>query len=66
MQRTLWIFILVASIHEGVDTSTPNETENFREPLSAVADQLLRDVTKSQEAVQSTIENKRNGADDQS
>jgi site-specific recombinase XerD len=28
------------------------ETENFREPLAAVADQLLRDVTKSELAVQ--------------
>jgi hypothetical protein len=28
------------------------ETENFREPLAAVADQLLRDVTKSGEVTQ--------------
>jgi hypothetical protein len=28
------------------------ETENFRKPLAAVADQLLRDVTKSDEAMQ--------------
>jgi len=28
------------------------EIENFREPLTAVADQLLRDVTKSDEVVQ--------------
>ncbi len=28
------------------------EIENFREPLAAVADQLLRDVTKSEQAVQ--------------
>jgi integrase len=28
------------------------EVENFREPLTAVADQLLRDVTKSEEAMQ--------------
>jgi hypothetical protein len=28
------------------------EIENFREPLAAVADQLLRDVTKSDGAMQ--------------
>ena len=28
------------------------ETENFREPLAAVANQLLRDVTKSDLTVQ--------------
>ncbi len=28
------------------------EIENFREPLAAVADQLLRDVAKSEQAVQ--------------
>jgi integrase len=28
------------------------EIENFREPLTAVADQLLRDVTKSDEVAQ--------------
>jgi integrase len=29
-----------------------HEIENFREPLAAVADQLLRDVTKSAQATQ--------------